>query len=126
MTMHRHGISIGIERFGDQFFLVICAVGTLTHQDYERITPILEAALAKVEGPKVRLLFDATAFDGWEMRAAWDDFRLGLRHGSDFEKVAIYGNTAWQDLASRIGSWFIAGEIKAFTDLDSAVAWLRE
>jgi len=29
-----------------------------------------------------------TELQGWELRAAWDDFKIGLKHGGDFEKVA--------------------------------------
>ncbi len=39
MSFQRHGISIGLDRVDEQFFVVIKAVGTLTHQDYE-IIPI--------------------------------------------------------------------------------------
>ncbi len=39
MNTARHGLSIGIERFGSDFFLSLKAVGKLTHEDYKRITP---------------------------------------------------------------------------------------
>jgi hypothetical protein len=45
MTTDRHGLSIGIERVDSEFFLALKAVEKLTHQDYEVITPLLEAAL---------------------------------------------------------------------------------
>lgn len=60
MSFQRHGISIGLDRVDEQFFVVIKAVGTLTHQDYEIMTPMLDAALVKVNEPKVKVLFDAT------------------------------------------------------------------
>lgn len=37
-----HGLSIGIERTGSEFFLTLKAVGTLTHKDYytdDRLSP---------------------------------------------------------------------------------------
>ncbi|MEG3768929.1 STAS/SEC14 domain-containing protein, partial [Alteromonas sp. 14N.309.X.WAT.G.H12] len=125
MSSERHGISVGLERFGSEFFLVFKAIGKLTHEDYQVITPLLDSALAGVKGPQVKVLVDISAFSGWELRAAWDDFQLGLKIGPKFEKVAIYGNKSWQELASKVGSWFISGEMKSFNDYDSAIKWLQ-
>ncbi len=92
MTQESHGFSIGIERINNDIFLSLKAKGTLTHQDYLTITPIIDSALAEVNHPKVKVFIDGTELDGWEMRAAWDDLKLGLKHGNEFEKIAIYGN----------------------------------
>ena len=125
MSMTRHGLSIGIERVDDNFFLSIKAMGKLTHEDYKTITPMIDSALESVKTPKIRALFDATELEGWELRAAWDDFKLGLKHGSEFEKIAMYGNKNWQELAAKIGSWFISGEVKYFESYNEALAWLQ-
>ncbi|MDH2432592.1 STAS/SEC14 domain-containing protein [Pokkaliibacter sp. MBI-7] len=126
MTIARHGLSIGIERFGEEFFLSLKAVGKLTHADYEVISPMVDSALAQVPSPRVKALFDATELLGWELRAAWDDLRLGLKHGSEFEKVAIYGNRHWQEVAAKIGSWFVGGEVRYFENLQQALSWLQQ
>ncbi len=60
MAYIKHGLSIGIERVEDEFFLSLKAVGKLTHADYEIITPLIDAALAWVKNTcqphhKVRL-----------------------------------------------------------------------
>jgi hypothetical protein len=125
MSTTRHGLSIGIERVNDNFFLSFKAIGKLTHDDYQTITPMIESALLGVKQPKIKAIFDASQLDGWELRAAWDDFKLGLKHGSEFEKIAIYGNKRWQEMSAKIGSWFISGEVKYFEDYDEALAWLR-
>ncbi|MDD5276915.1 MAG: STAS/SEC14 domain-containing protein [Methylovulum sp.] len=125
MSTTKHGLSIGIERIDNEFFLSLKAVGRLTHEDYEIITPMLDAALNAVNEPKIKAIVDGTELEGWELRAAWDDFKLGLKHGSEFEKIAIYGNKDWQQLAAKIGSWFISGEAKYFENYDDAVAWLK-
>jgi len=70
-------------------------------------------------------LIDGTELDGWELRAAWDDFKLGLKHGNEFDKIAIVGNKRWQQMAARVGSWFVSGEARYFDDFDAAVAWLN-
>ena len=125
MTGKRHGLSIGIERTGSDVFLALKPVGKLTHDDYEIITPMIDSALAEVRQPKVKVLIDGTEFEGWDLRAAWDDFRLGLRHNNDFHRIAIYGNRRWQEIAARVGAWFASGEVKYFDDEDDALAWLN-
>jgi len=126
MSITRHGLSIGIERVGNEFFLSLTAVGRLTHADYETITPIIDSALDGVQEPKVKVLVDGTEMEGWEPRAAWDDFKLGLKHGSEFQKVAIYGNKHWQEITAKIGSWFVSGEVRYFESCNDALDWLQE
>lgn len=126
MTSSRHGISVGIDRVGEHFLLVMRVQGTLTHQDYETFVPMLESALETVREPKIKCLFDGTQMEGWELRAAWDDLKLGLKHGNEFEKIAIYGNKNWQQITAKVGSWFISGEAKYFADEAEALAWLNQ
>ena len=124
MTVQRHGLSIGLERANNQIFVSITACGKLTHDDYQHLTPVLDSALQGVAQPDVKLLFDATAFEGWEARAAWDDFKIGLKHGNAFSRIALVGHHGWQEWAAKIGSWFISGEIRSFTSYDEALNWL--
>ena len=124
MRIKKHGLSIGIGRVDNNFFLSLKAVGKLTHEDYETITPMIGSALNEIREPKVKVLIDGTEMEGWELRAAWDDFKLGLKHGGEFEKIAIFGNKNWQEITAKIGSWFISGEIKYFDNNDDALIWL--
>ena len=126
MKTKTHGLSIGIERVDSQFYLSLKAQGKLTHEDYEKITPMIDSALATVKEPKVKMLIDGTELEGWELRAAWDDFKLGLKHGSEFEKIAILGNKKWLEYSSKIASWFISGDVKYFENLDEALSWLHD
>ncbi len=124
--IEKHGISIGIERVNQRFFLMLKVVGKLTHQDYETITPMLDSALENVKDPKVKAYIDATEMQGWEPRAAWDDLKLGLKHGNEFEKIAIFGHKKWQAVMAKIGGWFVAGEVKYFEAQEEAMDWLAE
>ena len=126
MGNNRHGLSIGIERRDSDVFLALKAVGKLTHEDYRIITPMIDSALAEVREPKVKVLIDGTEFEGWELRAAWDDLRLGLKHNNDFHRIAIYGNRRWQEIAARVGAWFASGEVKYFDEEEDALDWLSE
>ena len=126
MKILKHGLSIGINRVESDFFLFLKAVGKLTHNDYEEITPMLDSALKSINNPKIKAFVDVTELEGWEVRAMWDDFKLGLKHGSEFSKIALLGNKKWEEYISKVGSWFISGEIKYFENEKEAFEWLKE
>ena len=125
IVVKKHGLSIGIERVGHNFFLSFKAVGELTHADYEKMTPLLDAALESVKEPHIKALVDISEFEGWELQAAWDDFKIGLKHGFDFDKIAIYGKDRWIEYAINVSSWFMSGEVKEFDSIEDALSWLN-
>lgn len=126
MSIKRHGVSIGIERIDDNVFLSFKAKGKLTHDDFGTISPIIDGALSGVKKRKVKVLFDVTELEGWEVRAAWDDFNLSLKHGLQVDKIAVFGHKVWQDNIAKVGNWFMAGELKFFEHEADAVNWLKE
>ena len=125
MSIVRHGISIGIERVESEFFMTIAAIGKLTHEDYELITPMIDSALEGIKHPEIKVFVDLTRLEGWELRAAWDDFKIGLKHGNKFTRIAVLGNQAWLEWASKVGSWFMSGDVKHFEDEEAALEWLQ-
>lgn len=126
MTLIKHGLSIGIQRTGKQFYLSLSVSGTLTHEDYKVITPMLESALKGVTEPLVNVYIDASELEGWELRAAWDDFKLGLSQGHKFKKVAVFGQQKWQEIGTKVAGWFISGDVKFFDQSNVAMAWLSK
>ncbi|MCS6233957.1 STAS/SEC14 domain-containing protein [Shewanella baltica] len=127
MALLKHGISIGIERYGDDdFFVAFKAIGTLTHHDYEMMVPVLESALAGVKDPDIFALVDVTELDGLELQAAWDDLKLGVKHIRHFEKIAIVGKTTLQEVLAKLANGFTPAEVRFFVDNGDAVAWLKD
>jgi len=121
-----HGLSMEVKRTNvDTFFLSFTAVGMLTHEDYEKVTPLLDAKLSEVKDPKINAFVDISKLEGWEARAAWDDFKIGLKYDFNFEKIAIYGENNLVDLSIKVSSWFMSGEMKKFQDKDEALAWVN-
>ena len=66
--------------------------------------------------------------DGTRLDIEWEKvkviYQLGLKHGNEFVRVAIHGNKRWQEIAARVGSWFVSGEVRYFDRRDDALAWL--
>src|SRR4051812_25682046 len=84
--------------------LEIQASGKLTHADYQELVPKLEDMIQH-EG-KVRVLFDMENCRGWKLAAAWDDFKFGLKHGSDVERCAVVGRKKWQEWMTKLSRPF--------------------
>lgn len=126
MTITRHGLSIGIDRVGDDVFLALKAQGRLTHEDFKTISPMIDGALAGIKKRKVRVLFDVRDLEGWDVRAAWDDFNLSLKHGLQIDRIAVFGHKVWQDNIAKVANWFMAGDLKFFEHEADALRWLKE
>ncbi len=125
-VIRRHGLSVGMERVDQQLFLTLSIVGKLTHEDYKTITPMLDGALKGITSPRVRALCDCRHLEGWELRAAWDDLKLGLKHGSEFEKIAVVADSRWVEWSTKVGSWFLKGEVRHFDNVTAASQWLKD
>ena len=101
------------------------ARGKLTHTDYSVMIPMLTQAITAMPNIKVNMLLDATEFEGWELEAAWDDFKFGMEFKDTFLKIAIVGTETWQEYMAKMGDWFMDGEVKFFYDLTEAKEWLK-
>ncbi|MDG2308057.1 MAG: STAS/SEC14 domain-containing protein [Candidatus Binatia bacterium] len=99
----------------------------LTAEDYhDTWAPALKAADDK-HGSVRALLYADETFKGWEAKALWEDAKLGLTMGTDFDKVAIVGGPQWVDVLVEILGHLIKGAVKTFQsgDLDEAYDWIR-
>jgi hypothetical protein len=99
--------------------------GKLEESDFRelsaRVDPILRA-----QG-QVRLLIDATAFDGWADRhAAAKHFTFVREHQKKVERIAIVAGHDWQHWIAGIAGVFVHPEIKVFDKGEAAQAesWL--
>ncbi len=106
--------------------VVVKAAGRLTDEDYNVFVPELEKIISQ-RGP-VSVLLEFENFKGWEPKAMWDDFKFGLKHPDDFNKMAIVGEKAWQHLFAVIAKPFTSGEIRYFDhdQIQDAWDWILE
>ena len=107
--------------------LIIEASGKLTSEDYEEFfLPKLDA-LIKEHG-RIRVVFYlGPTFKGWEVGAAWDDAKFGLKHKNDFERIALVGGPSWMFWLTKLGSYFVKGEVGIYKEsqLDEAIDWTQ-
>ncbi|BCB27442.1 hypothetical protein SKTS_23280 [Sulfurimicrobium lacus] len=106
--------------------LVVHVSGKLVKADYEQFVPAVER-LVRQHG-KLRILFDMTDFHGWEASAAWEDFKFGVEHFADIERIAMVGEKQWQHAMATFGKPFTKAKIRYFDHADAAEArkWVDE
>ena len=104
------------------------AKGTVTADDYESvIIPAVEALFSR-QG-KVRFLYHlGTDFSGFEAAAVWDDTKLGLKHLTGWERMAVVSDVEWIRAAIRIFALAIPGDVRVFhnSELTEAIRWICE
>jgi glutathionylspermidine synthase len=96
----------------------------LTKGDYETLIPAWQRLLE--EKGLLRMLFVMEDFHGWELGAAWDDFRFDVRRASEVERVAMVGEKRWQEWLAKIGEVFMPERVRYFdlADLAKAERWV--
>jgi hypothetical protein len=95
------------------------AGGTLTHEDYQDFRGRVEQMIREHGSPRV--LLDLSDFHGWDLRAAWVDLQLGLRHLGQFDRCAVLGDRGWQRLLVSLGKPFF--RVRYFDRGEREAAW---
>jgi hypothetical protein len=98
--------------------------GKLTDEDYKAFVPQIEKIIQ--EFGRISLLLELDDFHGWDLGAAWDDFKFGLKHNKDLKRVAIVGDKKWEEWMARLAKPFMKAEVKYFegSQLQDAWKWL--
>lgn len=99
--------------------------GRLTKESYQEFVPRTEAAI-KQHG-KVRILFVMHDFEGWDAGALWEDLKFDFKHFSHIERLAIVGETRWEQGMATFCRPFTTATLKYFDikDLEAARAWIQ-
>ena len=102
------------------------ASGQVTAADYERVlVPDVEAAFAL--NRKLRLLYLVDEdFTGFDPGAMWDDAKLGMRHLSGWDRVALVTDVPWLRMTATAMGFVIPAEFRLFglAELAAAKAWV--
>ena len=74
--------------------------------------PQMESILT-AEG-KVRLYIQLEDFHGRHLHATWDDLKFGLKHYSDFERIAMVGDRRWEKWMTTVCKPFTKAKVMYF------------
>lgn len=104
------------------------AHGQVTVEDYERILiPDVEAAFAL--NRKLRLLYvTADDFVGFDPGAMWNDAKIGARHISGWDRVALVTDVPWLRMAATTMGFMVPAHFRLFASAELAEAkrWITE
>lgn len=108
--------------------LAVKAVGKVTGEDYSHVLiPAIEERLKKYD--KIRFIYELGGdFQGFTAGALWDDAKVGFRHLTAFEKIAVISDEEWITAAVRFFALFIPCPVKIFHagEMSSAQQWINE
>ncbi|MDJ0508576.1 MAG: STAS/SEC14 domain-containing protein [Crocosphaera sp.] len=106
--------------------LLLEAEGKVTGDDYQSVViPALENKLKQHQ--KICLLYElGNHFSGFDFLAIWEDFKLGLTHWSDFEKIALVSDIQWIRIVSKVLGFILPYPLKVFhnNQLSQAEEWV--
>jgi hypothetical protein len=106
--------------------LAVRASGKLTDDDYRDVwIPALEKVIGE-NGKADALLYMDEGFEGWELKAMWDDARFGMAHRKDFRRLAVVGGPDWVRWGVKLGELLMDCEVKLYPPekLDQALEWV--
>jgi hypothetical protein len=106
--------------------LLVRARGKLERADYESFVPEVEQLIQNYG--KIRLLLELHNFHGWTAGAIWEDVKFDVKHFNDIERLAIVGESRWQEGMAIFCKPFTTAQIRYFSQdqLSEARQWIEE
>jgi hypothetical protein len=100
--------------------------GKVTKADFQHFVPEFERQVR--QNGKLRLLFDITDFNGWEVDALWEEIKFDIKYFSEIELLAIVGDKKWHHGMAVFCKPFTKATIQYFdhTNIVEARNWLGE
>ena len=100
--------------------------GKLHDEDYQTFVPAVDHAI-EAEG-KARILAWFHDFEGWDLQALWDDIKFATSHCNKIERIALVGESKWEEWMSKVCKPFTLAKIQYFdaSQIDEAWKWVCE
>lgn len=104
--------------------LEVAATGKLTKEFYEQLVPVVDRQIA--ENGKLHILFIMKKFHGWTAGALWEDMKFDLKHWKDIERLAIVGDSKWQEGMAAFCKPFTKATVRYFDEskVEEARTWV--
>jgi hypothetical protein len=106
--------------------LHVRVAGKLSREAYQAFAPLVDEQIQK--HGKLRILFEMHDFHGWTAGALWEDIKFDFQHWKDIERLALVGESKWEQGMAMFCKPFTAAKIQYFdhSRLDEAKKWLDE
>ena len=103
----------GLEFISVGKLLHVKVTGKLTKETYEAFAPVVDQQIG--EHGKLRILFEMHDFHGWTAGALWEDMKFDFKHWKDIERLAIVGESKWEEGMSTFCKPFTAARSSTST-----------
>jgi hypothetical protein len=106
--------------------VIVTVTGRLDGKDYDIFVPVVEALIQK--RGKIRILLQMRDFHGWDASALWEDIKFDWKHYSDIERIAMVGNSKWEQGMAIFCRPFTGAKIQYFPEAkrEEALGWIAE
>jgi len=108
--------------------LGVSAEGKISGNDYETVLmPVVEKSLK--ENKKIRMIYHlGNSFKGFDMSAMLDDAKLGMKHLSAWDKLALVSDHEMINTFAKFFGCMISCEVRIYknTELEDAKKWIVE
>ena len=108
--------------------LAVSAEGKITGTDYETVLiPAIEEKLKT--NKKIRMLYQlGSNFTGFEMSAMLDDAKMGMKHLSAWDRIALVSDHHMINTFAKFFGHMLSCELRVFknTELEEANKWIVE
>jgi hypothetical protein len=118
-------MTISSQKIADRVYQITLS-GLLTWAEFQSFLAQAETENVFATG-KIKFLLLLEAFTGWEPGEQWSDVSFFFKHDPDIEKIAVVGESRWQDdMQIFLFADYRQAEVKFFTetDLEPARVWL--
>ena len=105
----------------ENMVLTITVSDNLTKEDYDRVLPELEKMLDMFGS--LRFFIRLVDFTGFEIDALWEDIKFDYRHKNQYGRIAIVGDTKWEEWGARLSKLFFDSEMQFFYADQADKAW---
>lgn len=104
------------------------AEGKITGTDYETVLiPVVEKSLK--ENKKIRMIYHlGNSFTGFDMSAMLDDAKMGMKHLSAWDKIALVSDHEMINTFAKFFGYMMSCELRIFknVELEEAKKWIVE
>ncbi|WP_394269831.1 STAS/SEC14 domain-containing protein [Qipengyuania sp.] len=111
----------------DDGLVRIRAGGKLEGSDYDDFAPRFERIAQRTPGTVAMLIELAPDFAGWDLGGVWRDLKFDARHKDSFGRIAIVGDSKWEEWGTKLFDPLFLAEMKFFprSQRERAEEWAR-
>ncbi len=117
-------VTINVEANENTLILKLKPTGKLTKEVITQVANLISASINENKNKRIHLLLDATSFSGWEYDAFLEDIKMSIKHRNDIDKIALFGEQKWLEIAATLASFTTGAEVEYFTNQQQAEAWV--